>query len=91
VRKADVECVMRGVHPADKAHRLIDEAEFELDSIKELMAQCKALDRAGAPKPPPLPLMPLSPPVSAQAPAPSPEAHDMSDTLAGRLAIVEAS
>ena len=46
---------MRGVHPADKAHRLIDEAEFELDSIKELMAQCKALDRTGAPKPPPLP------------------------------------
>ena len=56
---------MRGVHPADKAHRLIDEAEFELNSIKELMAQCKALDRTGAPKPPPLPLMPLSPPVAA--------------------------
>ena len=66
---------MRGVQPADKAHRLIDEAEFELDSIKELMAQCKALDRTGAPKPPPLPLMPLSPPVAA-APAPPPEAHD---------------
>jgi hypothetical protein len=82
---------MRGVHPTDKAHRLIDEAEFELDSIKELMAHSKSLERTGAPKPPPLPLMPLSPPVSAQAPAPSPEAHDMSDTLAGRLAIIEAS
>jgi len=77
---------MRGVHPADKAHRLIDEAEFELDSIKELMAQCKALDRTGAPKPPPLP---LSPPVAA---ARTPEAPaELPETLAGRLAIVEAS
>lgn len=80
---------MRGVHPADKAHRLIDEAEFELDLIKELMAQCKALDRTGAPKPPPLPLMPLSPPVAA---ARTPEAPaELPETLAGRLAIVEAS
>ena len=82
---------MRGVQLADKARRLVDEAEFELNSIKELMAHCKTLDRTGAPKPPPLPLMPLSPPVSAQAPAPSPEAHEMPDTLAGRLAVVEAS
>ena len=82
---------MRGVQPAEKAHRLIDEAEFELDSIKELMAHCKALDRTGAPKPPPLPLMPLSPPVSAQAPIRPPKPPEVPDTLAGRLAVVEAS
>ena len=53
------------------------------------MAQCKALDRTGAPKPPPLPLMPLSPPVTA---ARTPEAPaELPETLAGRLAIVEAS
>ena len=60
---------MRGVHPADKAHRLIDEAEFELDSIKELMAQWPPVAAARTP----------------EAPAELPE------TLAGRLAIVEAS
>jgi hypothetical protein len=82
---------MRGVQLADKARRLVDEAEFELDSIKELMAHCKALERTGAPKPPPLPLMPLSPPVSAQAPVRPAEAPEVPDTLAGRLAVVEAS
>jgi hypothetical protein len=75
---------MRGVHPVDKAHRLIDEAEFELDSIRELMARSRALERTGAPKPPPLPLMPLSPTASAH-PAQAPE------TLADRLAQIDAS
>jgi hypothetical protein len=87
---------MRGVLPAERAHRLIDEAEFELDSIKELMAHSKSLERKGMPKPPPLPLMPLSPPVAAArapvAAARAPEAPaELPETLAGRLAIVEAS
>ena len=80
---------MRGVHPVDKAHRLIDEAEFELDSIRDLMAHSRSLERTGAPKPPPLPLMPLSPPVAA-AQAPDAPA-EVSGTLADRLAMVEAS
>jgi hypothetical protein len=83
---------MRRVHPAEKAHRLIDEAEFELDSIKELMARSRSLERAGAPKPPPLPLMPLSPPATAQLPANAPESPaGAPDTLAGRLASIDAS
>jgi hypothetical protein len=83
---------MRGVHPADKAHRLIDEAEFEIDSIKELVARSRSLERTGAPKPPPLPLMPLSPPAVAQLPAGAPETPaEAPDTLAGRLALIDAS
>jgi hypothetical protein len=83
---------MRGVHPVDKAHRLIDEAEFEIDTIRELMARSRSLERAGAPKPPPLPLMPLSPPASAQHPAQTPQPPgDEPDTLAGRLALIDAS
>ncbi len=76
---------MRGVQPADKARRLVDEAEFEVDSIKELIAHCRALDRAAAPKPPPLPLMLLSPATPNTSPAQARE------TLAGRLAMLDAS
>lgn len=79
---------MRGILPVDVARRLVDESEFELDSMRELLARSRSLDRTGPPKPPPLPLMPLSPPVSAPAPAQAPE---MPDTLAGRLAVIDAS
>jgi hypothetical protein len=82
---------MRRINPADKAHRLIDEAEFELDSIKELMARSTALDRKGGVKPPPLPLMPLSPPVSVASPAQPATPGKAPDTLAGRLALIETS
>lgn len=81
---------MRGILPADVARRLVDESEFELDSMRELLARSRSLDRTGPPKPPPLPLMPLSPPASAPARAPA-QAPEMPDTLAGRLAVIDAS
>jgi hypothetical protein len=82
---------MRRIDPADKAHRLIDEAEFELDSIKELMVRSMALDRKGGAKPPPLPLMSLSPPVSVVSPTQPATAGEAHDTLADRLALIETS
>jgi hypothetical protein len=82
---------MRGAKPADTARRLVNEAEFEIDSIRELLARCRSLDRTGAPKPPPLPLMRPSPPASNQAPAQARETHEAANTLTDRLALVEPS
>ena len=76
---------MPAAKPAEQARRLVDEAEFEIDSIKETMLASRALDRPAAPKPPPLPVMQLSPAVAPANTEPSRE------SLASRLALLDAS
>ena len=76
---------MRAAKPVKDARRLVEEAEFEIDSIREAVALSKAIDRPAAPQPPPLPLMALTP---AQA---APDRAENRETLAGRLAMLDAS
>ena len=82
---------MRGVHPADKAHRLIDEAEFELEldqGADGAMQGSRSHRRAQAAAPP----ADAAVAASVCAARHAPEAHaELPETLAGRLAIVEAS
>jgi hypothetical protein len=77
--------VVRAARPVKDARVLVEEAEFEIDSIKEAVALSRAIDRPAAPKPPPLPLMALTPAKAA------PDRAESRETLAGRLAMLDAS